>query len=258
MAANDGTPGPDERAASSGTRPVDAPAPPQSTAPEVHPPVAPPSEEPPPETTLGRDEPRHAKPRSFVRELPVLIAIALVLAIVIKTFAIQAFYIPSISMMPTLEIGDRVLVNKVVYEIGDVHRFDIIVFSNPHPVEGPSRGPIGAFLHWLGEGIGLARPANEDYIKRVIGLPGETVEIRDQTVYVNDEPLDEPFLTPDARDSMLDYGPVTVPASSYFVLGDNRGHSGDSRFGLGFIPRGKVVGEAFVIVWPPSDVGLLH
>jgi signal peptidase I len=258
MAESDGIPESEERAAPSGTRAAEAPAPTQPTAAEHHPPVEPPSEEPTPETALGRDEPRHAKPTSFLRELPVLITIALVLAIVIKTFLVQAFYIPSESMQPTLTIGDRVLVNKVVYGIGDVHRFDIIVFSNPHPGEEPSRGPIGAFLHWLGEGLGLARPANEDYIKRVIGLPGETVEIRDHTVYANGEPLPEPYLTPEARASMLDYGPVKVPTDSYFVLGDNRGHSGDSRFGLGFIPRDKVVGEAFVIVWPPSDVGLLH
>jgi signal peptidase I len=226
--------------------------------PDPPPPGKPGGTEAAPETTLGRDEPRHAKPTSFLRELPVLIAIALVLAILIKAFVVQAFYIPSESMEPTLEIGDRVLVNKVVYEIGDVHRFDIIVFSNPHPVEGSSRGPIGAFFHWLGEGLGLARPANEDYIKRVIGLPGETVEIRDHTVHVNGKPLDEPYLTAEARASMLDYGPVEVPVDSYFVLGDNRGHSGDSRFGLGFIPVNKVVGKAFVIVWPPSDFGLVH
>jgi signal peptidase I len=263
MADNDGTPGPEERTASSGTRPVEASAPVQSTAPELRPPVAPPSEEPTPETALGRDEPQHAKPTSFLRELPVLIAIALVLAILIKTFIVQAFYIPSESMEPTLHgcptcNGDRILVDKLPYYFHPPRRGDIIVFSNPHPEEGPSRGPIGAFFHWLGEGLGLAGPANEDYIKRVIGLPGETVEIRDHTVYANGQPLDEPYLTAEARASMLDYGPVEVPAGSYFVLGDNRGHSGDSRFGLGFIPADKVVGKAFVIVWPPSHFGLVH
>lgn len=225
---------------------------------KARPPVEPTAREAPPETLLGKDEPRHARPSSFLRELPILIGIALVLAILIKTFIVQAFYIPSGSMEPTLETGDRVLVNKVVYDLRDVHRFDVIVFSNPHLAERSSRGPIGTFFHWLGEGLGLAGTANEDYIKRVIGLPGETIEIRDHTVYANGEPLDEPYLTAEARASMLDYGPVEVPAGCYFVLGDDRGHSGDSRFGLGFIPADEVVGEAFVIVWPPSDIGSVH
>jgi signal peptidase I len=206
------------------------------------------------------DEPtrKEGAPRSFLHEVPILVLIALVLAILVKTFLVQAFFIPSESMEPTLMTGDRVLVNKVVYRIGDIHRFDIIVFANPHPALEPDRGPIGAFVHWLGEGIGLARPPDEDYIKRVIGLPGETVEIRDHSVYVDGKALDEPYLTSDARAAMVDYGPVSVPANSLFVLGDNRGHSGDSRFGLGFIPEDKVIGRAFVIIWPPSDLGLLH
>ncbi len=212
------------------------------------------AEPPAPEPSADRGETPPAKQRSFWRELPVLVLIALVLAILLKTFLVQAFFIPSGSMEPTLVPGDRVLVNK----LGGVHRGDIIVFENPHPVPGQERGPIGVFLHWLGEGFGFARPANEDYIKRVIGLPGETVEIRHQTVFIDGKPLDEPYLTPEARAAMFDYGPVQVPQDGYFVLGDNRGHSGDSRFGLGFIPEATVVGKAFVIVWPPSDLGLLH
>jgi signal peptidase I len=226
--------------------------------PSVEQPPAPASDVPASEAAPSEEAPPERRSRSFLREVPVLILIALVLAILLKTFVVQAFFIPSESMEPTLMVGDRVLVNKVVYRIGDVHRGDIIVFSNPHPVQQADRGPIGAFLHWLGEGLGLSRPPDEDYIKRVIGLPGETVEIRDQTVYVDGKPIDEPYLTADARASMADYGPVKVPADSYFVLGDNRGHSGDSRFGLGFIPRDKVVGKAFIIIWPPSDLGLLH
>lgn len=183
--------------------------------------------------------------KSVAREYFESIVIAVIMALFIRTFVVQAFKIPTGSMEPNLLIGDHLLVNKFVFAptvsgleravlpIRDVRRGDVVVFKYP---EDPER----------------------DFIKRVIGLPGETVEIRDHTVYANGEPLPEPYLTPEARASMLDYGPVKVPTDSYFVLGDNRGHSGDSRFGLGFIPRDKVVGEAFVIVWPPSDIGLLH
>ena len=217
------------------------------------------------------DAPRTAAPtppddtRSFLRELPALVLLALVLAIVIKTFLVQAFYIPSESMVPTLHVGDRVLVNRLAYRFGDIERFDIVVFSDPNPPPGEDRGVIGDVVHWLGEGTGIAKPAQEDVIKRVIALPGETWEIRDGTVYVNGVALDEPYLEgpPDQRN----FGPDTVPAGSLFVLGDNRAHSCDSRFapddagvcrGLGYVPIDNVIGQAFVIVWPPSDMGWLH
>ena len=94
------------------------------------------------------------------------------MAILVKTFVIQAFYIPSESMVPTLEVGDRVFVSKFMFDGGDVARGDVIVFENPNPAELPDRSGISSVLHWLGEGIGLAQPENEDFIKRVIGLPG--------------------------------------------------------------------------------------
>jgi signal peptidase I len=192
---------------------------------------------------------------SFLREVPVLILIALVVAVLIKTFLVQAFYIPSASMEPTLMPGDRVLVNKLVYRFGDVHRGDVIVFENPDLSQIPNRNWVEGVLHWLGEGLGVAQPENEDLIKRVIGLPGDTVEIRDHTVSVNGRPLTEPYLTAQARASMGDFGPVTVPNRALFVMGDNRGNSADSRFGLGSVPEDNVIGRAFVIVWPPSDAG---
>lgn len=192
---------------------------------------------------------------AFFEELPVLIVLAFALAILLKTFVIQAFYIPSGSMEPTLLPGDRVLVNKVLFE---ADRGDIVVFENPRSGEEPDRGIVDGFLHWLSEGLGFARPENEDFIKRVIGLPGETVEIRRHTVYVDGEALDEPYLTRGAVRSMSDYGPVEVPHDALFVLGDNRGASSDSRFSLGFVPLDKVVGEAFVIIWPPSRIGWLR
>ncbi len=192
--------------------------------------------------------------RSFLREVPILVLIALIVAILIKTFLVQAFFIPSSSMEQTLKPGDRVLVNKLAYRFGDIHEGDVIVFKNPDEGAIPHRGAIGGFFHWLGEGLGFAQPPNEDLIKRVIGLPGDTVQIRDHTVFVNDKPLSEPYLTPAAKASMSPYGPVTVPTGELFVLGDNRGDSADSRI-IGFIPEKNVVGRAFVIIWPPGDWG---
>ncbi|MEX2421091.1 MAG: signal peptidase I [Actinomycetota bacterium] len=193
--------------------------------------------------------------RRFVGSTPFLILVALCVAILIKTFVVQAFYIPSESMVPTLEVGDRVFVNKFLFDGGDIHRGDIVVFENPNSGELPDRGVIGAFLHWLGEGIGLSQPENEDFIKRVIALPGETIEIRRHIVYIDGRPLEEPYLTRAARRAMGDYDPKTVPAGALFVMGDNRGNSADSRFGLGFVPIDKVIGKAFIVIWPPSNAG---
>jgi len=188
----------------------------------------------------------------FVGSFPFLVLVALAVAILIKTFLVQAFYIPSPSMDPTLQQGDRVLVYKLAYHPG---RQDVVVFVNPNGSAPPDRGPIGGFLHWLGEGIGVAQPEDEDFIKRVIGLPGETLEIRDRTVFIDGEPLAEPYLTPGAKTCNRPFGPVTVPDDALFVMGDNRCNSADSRYGLGFVPVEKVVGRAFVIIWPPSNVG---
>ena len=200
-----------------------------------------------------------ARNRRLAIEWTVLIVAALVIAFLIKTFLFQAFYIPSGSMEPTLKIGDRVLVNKLSYDLHDIHRGDIIVFSNPHPEPGVDRGPVGAVLHWLGQGLGVAQPENKDYIKRVIGLPGDVVELNGGQLYVNGVMVDEPYLDPEV--DTRPYGPVTVPDGMLFVLGDNRAHSGDSRFppptGLGYVPEDTVIGKAFVIVYPPSRWGWL-
>jgi signal peptidase I len=215
-----------------------------------------PLEEPPAVARLrGAAEPAREHRGSFLREVPVLVLIALAVAVLIKTFLVQAFYIPSASMEPTLMPGDRVLVNKVVYRFGDIHHGDVVVFSNPDISQLPERNWIEGVVHWLGEGLGVAQPENEDLIKRVIGLPGDTVEIRNHTVSVNGEPLNEPYLTPAAVQAMQDFGPITVRPGHLFVMGDNRGNSADSRFGLGQVPEDDVIGRAFVIVWPPSDVG---
>ena len=187
---------------------------------------------------------------TFLRELPVLVLVAFGLAILLKTFLLQAFYIPSGSMEPTLEPGDRVLVMKA---FDTPERGDIVVFEDPKPGKEPDRGIVSGFLHWMSEGLGFARPADEDFIKRVIGLPGETVELRNGKLFVDGLQVSEPYLK-GPRDTR-DYGPVEVPEGKLFVLGDNRLNSNDSRYGLGFVPRDKVVGEAFIIIWPPSRIG---
>jgi signal peptidase I len=206
-----------------------------------------------PRDTEGTEKDRRS--HRFIGSTPFLVLVALAVAILVKTFLIQAFYIPSESMEPTLEIGDRVFVNKLAYDIGDFGRGDVIVFANPHPEQLPERGAVSAFLHWLGEGIGFAQPADEDFIKRVIGLPGETIEIRDNVVYIDGEPLDEPYLTDAARQSNGDFPETRIPAGHLFMMGDNRGNSADSRYGLGLVPVDKVIGRAFIVIWPPSQFG---
>ena len=186
---------------------------------------------------------------SFLGELPGLILTALVLALLIKTFLFQAFFIPSGSMEPTLVPGDRVLVNKIPYYFHDPERGDVIVFQDPNPSRDPDRGIVEGFLHWLTEGLGFSPPDHEDFIKRVIGTPGDIVEGHKGKVLVNGDPIEEPYL--EQRTGNFD--PFTVPPGKLFVMGDNRKASNDSRFGLGFIPIDRVIGKAFVIIWPPSD-----
>ena len=198
--------------------------------------------------------PEHRNPvLQFLGELPGLILMAFVLALLIKTFLVQAFFIPSGSMEPTLVPGDRVLVLKVPYYFGDPDRGDIIVFEDPDPGSGPDRGLVGGFFHWMFEGLGVQRPDSEDFIKRVIGTPGDTVQAKDGKVFVNGDPIDEPYLTQRTDD----FPKTTVPEGRLFVMGDNRGNSLDSRFSLGLVPIDNVVGKAEVVIWPPGDLGLI-
>jgi signal peptidase I len=197
-----------------------------------------------------RDEARGAG--SFFKELPVLLLIAFVLALLIKSFLVQAFYIPSESMERTLRVGDRVLVNKVVYHLHPPRRGDIIVFEDPHPAKESNRNPLQGFWHWLTQGLGVSTDPEKDFIKRVVGLPGETLEIKRGEVYIDGQKLDERYLG--SIEDFRDYGPVKVPPDNLFVMGDNRTNSNDSRFGLGFIPYRKVVGRAFVVIWPPGRI----
>lgn len=196
------------------------------------------------------DEEKKKKGRSFWLELPILVLVALVVAIIIKTFFFQAFYIPSGSMQPTLEINDRVLVNKLSYQFGDIQRGDILVFDSPESIE-TDRSLFEGLIRTVGESTGLLSP-DTVLIKRVIGLPGDEIEIRDNQVYVNGEPTAETYLAGNAN--MPDMQLVEVPVDHVFLMGDNRNQSRDSRF-FGPVHREDVVGRAFVTVWPPGRWG---
>lgn len=180
--------------------------------------------------------------------MPLLVVVALLVAVVIKTFLVQAFFIPSSSMEDTLRIDDRVLVNKLAYRFGEIARGQVIVFDDPRDAERADESILEAAARNVGEALGITPPRSE-FIKRVIGLPGETIEIRDGAVLVDGRRLIEPYVKAGSR--MPDFGPVTVPPGHVFVMGDNRGASQDSRF-FGPIPIEEVVGRAFVIMWPPS------
>jgi len=205
--------------------------------------------------TKAQADEKRGRGFAFLRELPFLLLVAFLLALLIKTFVVQAFYIPSESMEPTLNVGDRVLVNKVVYHLHPPRRGDVIVFADPNPAVQPHRNPLSAFWHWLTEGLGVSTSPEKDFIKRVIGLPGDLVECKGGTVLINGTPLNEPYIkVKDDRPC----GPYKVPTDKLFVMGDNRLNSRDSRYGLGFIPYDKVIGRAFVIIWPPSRMGWLR
>jgi len=197
-----------------------------------------------PATETGSESEKHALP--FWLEMPLLILAALVIAVVIKTFFFQAFWIPSSSMEDTLQINDRVMVNKLAYRLGDLQRGQVIVFDDPRGVAAPDESLIEAAKRNITEAIGLSVPRTE-FIKRVIGLPGDRIEIVDSHVLVNGAAIDEPYLKPGSV--MPDFGPVVVPSGEMFVMGDNRNASQDSRY-FGTVPIDTVVGRAFVIMWP--------
>jgi len=195
--------------------------------------------------------------KSTLREYFESIVIAVILALFIRTFVVQAFKIPTGSMENNLLIGDHLLVNKMVFgptvsnvergsmPVGPIKRGDVVVFKYP---EEPDR----------------------DFIKRVIGLPGEMLEVREKKVYINGKPLDEPyvhFLQPPTSGSEYSevtsydvrerYGPVTVPADQYFMMGDNRDHSCDSRY-WGPVPESFLKGKAWFIYWPVSRLKVVR
>lgn len=157
------------------------------------------------------------------------VVIAFVLALIITTFIVQGFVIPTGSMETTIMPNDRVFVNKFIYRFTEPERGDIIVFK--YPVD-----------------------PTKDYVKRLIGLPGETIEMRNGVVYINNKPLKEPYLT---QPSTGNYGPITVEKGHYFMLGDNRDNSEDSRY-WGQLPAKNIKGKVFLRFWPLNRIKWLN
>ena len=169
-----------------------------------------------------------------VREWAVVIIIALSAAMVVRTWMLQQYYISGPSMQPSFQPDDRVLVNKMSYRFGEPKRGHVIVFDRLTTSGG--------------------RVKHDDLIKRVVGLPGESVRIEDCVLYVDDAAIAEPYLVSDGDDAGVacaggDFPAVEVPDGQYFVLGDNRSQSSDSRF-FGPVPESDIVGRAFAVVWP--------
>jgi signal peptidase I len=195
---------------------------------------------------------------AVLRETVVLVALAVLLAVVFKTFLVAAFYIPSGSMESTLNISDRVLVEKVSYRFGDVKRGDVVVFVHDEPgfePAGPSN-PVTGFFSSLGQAIGVVPPSDRDFIKRVVGIPGDRITCKDGQLVRNGKPVTEPYLDPGTTTEGCN-GTTTVGQGQLFVMGDNRGNSQDSR-SFGVIHRSDVVGRAFVRIWPLNHTGWLR
>ncbi|MGB7052211.1 MAG: signal peptidase I [Acidimicrobiales bacterium] len=184
---------------------------------------------------------RKRRQRALIEWL-VILAIVLVCTVVLRTFVVQSYSIPSLSMSPTLQVGDRIIVDKLSYRFGSVHRGDIVVFARP-PLEDQEYA---------------------DLVKRVIGLPGETISARNGHVYINGQRLYEPWLPPgpqsytgplpgDPHEQFNMPGPVKIPAGEYYVMGDNRENSEDSRF-FGPISKSLIVGRAVAVAWPLNQI----
>ncbi|MGH3167102.1 MAG: signal peptidase I [Trebonia sp.] len=217
--------------------------------------------------TSGKAAAKKRRRMSFWIEFPILVVVALLLALALKTWVVQAFFIPSGSMQNTLAIGDRILINKLVYHFRGIDRGDIVVFDgdgswNPQPQSSPN--PLDRFFNDLKGVVGSSEGGNI-YIKRVIGLPGDHVACCNAKgqITVNGVALSESsYIYPGNAPSTIRFN-ITVPPGRLWVMGDHRAISADSRYHLGdpgggTIPESGVLGRAFVIVWPPSQWGFLN
>jgi signal peptidase I len=194
---------------------------------------------------------------AVVRETVVLVALAVLLAVVFKTFLVAAFYIPSGSMESTLNISDRVLVEKVSYRFGDIEHGDVVVFVHEEPglaPVGPSN-PVTGFFSSLGQAIGVVPPSDRDFIKRVVGLPGDTITCENGVLVRNGDKVVEPYVDEGIRTEGCKK--TTVGPGELYVMGDNRTNSQDSRV-FGVVQRSDVVGRAFVRIWPLTHTGWLR
>ncbi len=189
-------------------------------------------------------------------ELVVIVAIALGLALLIQAFLVKPYRIPSESMEPTLDVGQRVIVNRLEYKFGDPDRRDIIVF---HPPAGAERGDQCAVPHSRKSPCPKAtsQEADVNFIKRIVGLPGDRLAVKDGIAVINGKPLKEAYIRPCGGMPACNLPKsIKIPAGHYFMMGDNRGASDDSRF-WGPIPKDSIIGEAFFTYWPIKRIGTL-
>ncbi|MDT3700621.1 MAG: signal peptidase I [Thermincola sp.] len=167
----------------------------------------------------------------LVKDVLQVVVFALILTFILRSYIVEARGIPTGSMIPTLQIGDKLLVDKIYYKFSELQRGDIVVFAPPPAAQ------VGG--------------NTTDFIKRVIGLQGDKIQVIDGVVYINDKPLTEPYIN---QKPNYEYGPVTVPEGALFVMGDNRNNSFDSHT-WGFMPMENLKGRAFFMYWPPNRIG---
>ena len=222
--------------------------------------------------TTTTKKPKQSSLFKQVAELPLLIVLAFAIAVVIKIFLVQAFFIPSASMNPTLVRGDRVLVEKVSYRFGDPGRGQVIVFARETAGRAPDLPWSEDVRNFFRELLGLPTGEETDFIKRVVAVGGDVISYKgnNRTLVVNGEKVDEPYLNggKDTGSSKITSsncnamkleprdGGCRVPAGTVFVMGDNRSNSMDSRV-IGPVKVDKIVGRAWLIIWPPKDFGTL-
>jgi signal peptidase I len=188
-------------------------------------------------------------------ELVTIVAIALGLALGIQAFLVKPFRIPSGSMEPTLDIGQRVLVDRVTKHFSSFHRGDIVVFKPPKGADTDNCG----VNHPATEPCPTATPQKSEtnFIKRIVGVPGDRLKVLAGRVYIDGKPLKEPYIRPDATCELCNEPQaITVPPGSFFMMGDNRGQSADSRE-WGPVPKNWIIGTAFFTYWPPGRIGTL-